>query len=125
MNIIIKTIPHQNHRYETVGDWWFNRDGDLEVRVSKMGNWRYESLVALHELVEVLLCKHERISTASVDAFDIAFEKKRNAGNTDEPGDDAKSPYRIQHGIATGVERIVAALLGVDWNKYEAKINSL
>jgi hypothetical protein len=90
-----------------------------------MGSWKYEALVAVHELVEVLQCSYLRISTASVDRFDIEFEKKRKPGNTDEPGDDARAPYRVQHGIATGVERILAALLGVNWNKYEAKINSL
>lgn len=124
MNVIIKTIPHRQHRYETVGDWW-SEGKTLHIRVSEMGSWKYEMLVAVHELVEVLQCKHLRISTASVDKFDIAFEKKRKPGNTDEPGDDSRAPYRVQHGIATGVERILAALLGVDWNKYEAKINSL
>ena len=124
MNVCIKVIPHKEHRYETVGDWWFE-GGNLFIRISEMGNWRYEMCVTIHELVEVLLCKHCKISTSRVDKFDIAFEKARKPGNTDEPGDDARAPYRVQHGIATGVERIVAALLGVDWNKYESKINSL
>lgn len=125
MNICIKTIPHSQHRYETVGDWWFDKSGALQIRVSDMGNWKYEALVAVHELVEVLQCKYLRISTASVDKFDKEFERVRKPGNTDEPGDDSRAPYRVQHGIATGVERILAALLGVDWNKYDAKINSL
>jgi hypothetical protein len=124
MNVCIKVIPHNQQRYPTVGDWWFEGK-NLYIRVSAMGNWRYEMCVAAHELVEVLLCKHEKISQRSVDEFDIAFEQARKDGNTDEPGDDSRAPYRVQHGIATGVERILAALLGIDWNKYDAKINSL
>jgi len=125
MNVSILIIPHDKHRYETVGDWWWDADGNLQIRVSKMNNWRYEMLVAVHELVEVLLCKHSKVSEQSVTKFDIKFEAARKEGNTDEPGDDSKAPYRSQHGIATGVERILAALLGVDWTKYGAKINSL
>lgn len=125
MNVIIKVIPHKKQRYPTVGDWFFRKNGDLVICVSSMNNWRYEMLVALHELTEVLICKHKKISQKSVDRFDISFEKKRNPGNEDEPGDDLKAPYRDQHCIATGIERILAAELGVAWKTYEAKINSL
>ena len=92
-----------------------------------MDNWRYELLVALHELVEVLLCKHSKISQKAVDKFDMMFENEREQGlhGTEEPGDDPDAPYKVQHCLATGVERIVAALLGVCWRKYEFKINSL
>lgn len=124
MNVDIKVIPHSRQRYPTVGDWWFERK-NLSIRVSEMGNWRYEMLVVVHELVEVLICKHEGITQKQVDRFDIAFENARKPGNEDEPGDDARAPYRIQHGIASGVERICAALMGVDWNKYDTKVNSL
>ena len=125
MNITIKTIPHKEHRYETVGDWWFTKNGDIQIRVSKMDDWRYELLVGIHELVEVVLCKWMGVKQTSVDAFDIVFEKRRKKGNTDEPGDDRCAPYRFQHCIATGVERTMAALLNVYWTEYEEKINSL
>lgn len=125
MNVRIKVIPHRRQRYETVGDWYFAKNGDLEIRVSSMKNWRFEMLVALHEMVEVLICKHKGISQKSADKFDMAFEEKRKPGNEDEPGDDGKAPYRDQHCIATGVERILAAELGVGWKKYDAKIQSL
>ena len=55
----------------------------------------------------------------------MAFEKARKKGNEDEPGDDPRAPYVVQHCIATGVERILAALLGVSWKRYEEAINRL
>ena len=125
MKINIHTIPHNLQRYPTVGDWWWENNGDLQIRVSKMSDWRFETLVAVHELVEVLLCKKDRVSQQSVDGFDKAFEAARKPGNVDEPGDDIKAPYRKQHGVASGVERILGALLGVDWNKYADEVESL
>ena len=82
-------------------------------------------LVAVHELVEVLLCKHRGITAAKVDAFDKAFEKARKPGNEDEPGDDPKAPYRKEHFFATNIEALLSAELGVDWAKYEREINDL
>ena len=124
MKIVIETIPHKNHRYPTVGDWYWKK-GVLHIKVSKMSNWKYEVLVAVHELVEVMLCKDRGITTAEVDAFDIAFEKARKPGNEDEPGDSPKAPYRKEHFFATNLEALFSAELKVDWAKYEKEINSL
>lgn len=124
MNITIKTIPHSQQRYPTVGDWWFDH-GNIEIRVSKMSDWRYEFLVGLHELVEVAFCKWLGISQKAVDRFDMTFEKKRQPGNLDEPGDDPKAPYRIPHCLASGVERIAAGVLGVCWTRYADELDSL
>jgi hypothetical protein len=124
MNICIKTIPHKEMRYETCGDWFYEGE-TLHIRVSKMSDWRYEFLVALHELVEVFLCRYSGVGQKQVDRFDIAYEKKRKEGDESEPGDSTKAPYRTQHCIATGIERIVAAFLGVVWADYDKEIQSL
>lgn len=121
MNIAIKTIPHSHQRYETPGDWFFDSHGNLEIRVSDTKDWRTDALMAVHELVEVLICKHRGITQESVDAFDIQYEKDRASGlhsKSDEPGDDLKAPYRREHCIATAVERLLAAELDVSWNDY-------
>jgi len=125
MRIDIQTIPHSDQRYPTVGDWYYGDDGTWCFRISKMSDWRYEILVAIHELVECVLCRHAGISQYEVDEFDKAFEAARPEGNFDEPGDDPRAPYRIPHCIATGVERIVASFLGVSWKAYDAEVNSL
>jgi hypothetical protein len=123
--INVLAIPHKEQRYPTVGDWWYDEEGVLQIRVSKLSSWRLEALIVVHELVEVLLCKHDRVSTESVDKFDMAYEKARKRGDESEPGDSPKAPYRRQHCVATGVERILAALLGVCWSDYERELNEL
>ena len=128
MNIAVKIIPNSEQRYPTVGDWWFTESGDLEIRVSKMSDWRYECLVAFHELCEVLICKHLGITQEAVDAFDVQFEKDRESGlhsETEEPGDHKDAPYRVQHFIATNCERILALALGVNWADYDNEVVSL
>jgi hypothetical protein len=119
MNVHIKTIPHKEQRYDTVGDWFYDKNGDLQIRVSKMSDGYYEQLVALHELAEALLCDKDNIDEEEVTRFDISFT------GTGEPGDDIKAPYYWQHQVATGLERQLAALLEVDWAAYEKEICGL
>ena len=72
------------------------------------------------------------------DAFDIAFEKERealiNAGGTAEqhadivaaePGDDRAAPYHKEHCFATGIERLMAAELDVAWHPYNKEVTNL
>lgn len=133
MTITIETIPHEKQRYRTVGDWQVDPAGDLHITVSKLSDWRLEALVAVHEFVEVLLCKRAGIKQIEVDAFDVTFEQNRPKSNPheavegeyDEPGDEPTAPYVRQHCIATGIERILAAELGVLWKEYEEELNKL
>ena len=125
MDIIIKNIEHKDQPYDTAGDWRFDSNDDLIINVSDTGNWKYNALIALHELVEVLLCKDRGITTEEVDAFDIAFEEKRGQGNMDEPGDDRKAPYFKEHQVATIVERLIANELKVDWDTYDTEVLSM
>lgn len=120
IDITIKTIPHHLHRYDTVADWEFDqKSGWLTIRVSDMNNWRYEMLVAVHELVEALLCAHGGITQEVVDKFDFAYK------GDGEPGDDPNCPYSGPHSIATGIERILAACMGISWSKYEDALDAL
>ncbi len=125
MKIIIESIPHEEHRYTTVGDWFYDADGTLRIKVSKLSDWRYEALVAIHELVEVMLCKQAGITVAETDKFDKEFEAKRTEDNDEEPGDQPEAPYVRQHCIATGIERLLAAELGVNWKPYDKELIDL
>lgn len=154
MKIVIETIPHEKQRYPTVGDWvcekeWpagemptggkvISQQEVLRIKVSDLGDWRKEALIAVHELIEVLICKHDGVSQEAVDKFDFEFEEKRKVGlecspddaetarlETLEPGDDNDAPYRRQHCIATGIERLLAAELDVSWKEYEDAIYQL
>jgi len=125
MKIEIETIPHADHHYPTCGDW-FEKDGVMHIKVSSLSDWRREALIAVHELVEAMLCKHDGVSEASVDEFDKAYEAARPADDVEsEPGDDPRAPYVDQHCFATGIERLLAARLGVKWNEYADEIESL
>lgn len=125
MKIIIETIPHDQQRYPTVGDWTYDPDGTLHIKVSGLSDWRREALVAVHELVEVLVCKNDGVTQEAVDEFDTNYEKERKPGDESEPGDDPNAPYVRQHCIATGVERILAAELRVNWKDYEEELCAL
>ena len=124
MKLDIQTIPHIQQRYDTVGDFW--EEGDVtHLRISEMSDTRYEMLVLIHELVEYFLCKLAGVDLKATDDFDIEFEKNRVEGNVDEPGDDQRAPYFMQHQLATVVERVFAVMLGVMWKDYEKEVLSL
>ena len=125
MRITLETIPHSRQRYESAGDWREDVSGNAHILVSAMGNDDYEFLVAIHELVEMWLCKKRGITDESVTAFDIAFEEKRQPGDLSEPGDDPAAPYQNEHGVATAVERLMCAALGLSWQEYERTVQGL
>lgn len=130
LHIYIDTIPHAEHRYPTVGDYWDVPAHGIypprtEVRVSDMGNTDYEFLVAIHELIELYLCKKRGISEDSITEFDMEFEKNRPPDNLDEPGNSLAAPYHAEHIFATSIEQLVAAELGVNWDEYDKTVNSL
>lgn len=125
MKIIIETIPHDNQRYETVGDWFYDDYGTLNIKVSELGDWKYEALIAVHELWEVLLCKHRGVNQDDVDKFDRAYEENREEGDESEPGDDNKAPYRREHCSASGAERLLAAEFDILWNDYADAVTKL
>jgi hypothetical protein len=123
-----KVIHQEEHRYETVGDYWYPKGEDghlMEVRVSRMDNADYEFLVFIHELIEAHLCRKREIKEEAISAFDIAFEKLRPEGNEDEPGDSPDAPYQKEHLFATKIERQLSDELGVDWDTYGTKVMSL
>jgi hypothetical protein len=132
MKINIKTIPHKSQTYETCGNWQLtntkNGEPVFSIQVSELGDWRMELLIAVHELVEVALCKQRRITQKQVDKFDLNYEADRLKGlhgEDDEPGDDPKSPYRREHFFATNIEALLSAELGVDWQEYEKRVYAL
>ncbi len=121
LDITIRTILDKNQRYNTSGDYF--RSGETDnIRVSKMGKWQYEMLIAIHELVELALIRNAGIKIKDIDAFDIQFEEERKMGihgQTEEPGDAPDAPYRNQHEIATIVEKIVCSAMGISWQDYD------
>lgn len=126
MEITVEVIDHHEQRYDTCGDWELDvPNKKLRIRVSNLGNWRYNFLVAFHEMIEAILCMDRNITTEMVDQFDIDYEAKRSLEDESEPGDHPDAPYRKEHFFATSLERLMAGELKVDWAKYENEINNL
>jgi len=128
LKISITAIPHADHPYPTAGNYWRPagaQPGELEIRVSRMADRRHEYLLALHELVEAILCEARGIDFDAITRFDIAFERSRADGDLSEPGEAAQAPYRAEHRVAEIIERIAAHELGVDWNDYSRAIARL
>jgi hypothetical protein len=118
VQVVIRTVDHQDQRYPTSGDWMNNPSGSAEIRVSDLGNDDYTFLVALHEFVEWYLCRKRGISQEVVDRFDLDYDG-------DEPGDDPRAPYHREHDFASVIERAMAHELGVEWAAYNARFEAL
>src|SRR4051812_42927292 len=127
LDIHIKTIPHKEHRYPTVGDYWRDKDGSLQVRISDFGNDDHAFLVAIHELIEWYLTEKHGIKEEDITAFDEQFEKELAEGlhpTNKEPGFDPRAPYIKEHTFATTIEKQLAAELGIDWEQYGKELSA-
>jgi len=125
--VVIRVIPHREHRYETVGDYYEVGDGRWVIEVSELGDVRYEFLVVVHELVEWFLLWMRGVKEEEVRAFDEWWEEEARKGNVqvEEPGDDVRAPYYWEHQFAKLVEKMVALQLGVDWEEYKRVLERL
>lgn len=112
--IVIRTIPHADQRYNTLGDWQYRDDNSLIITVSETGDWKSNVLIAIHEFVEVVLCQERGVSQEVVDHFDTHEGKESN-----DPGDLPNAPYRDEHCFAMSVERMVCAAMGMAWAEHE------
>ena len=130
MKITIETIPHAKQRYPSCGDWYFDGDGTLQIKVSEEIGTKSAGLVAIHELCEVFLCSEGlTLPKVALDALVDEVDKfdKEYTGNLvdEEPGDDPMAPYNRQHSIATAVERILCADLGLPWKVHDDAVAAL
>lgn len=124
MHIEIYSIPHDKHRYPTVGDYWQEGNSDF-IKVSAMENPDHIFLVAVHELIEMWLTRKRGITEESISAFDIQYENNRPDGDVSEPGGDPEAPYQKEHQFSTKIERLIAEELGVNWAEYDEVVSSL
>jgi len=105
----------------SLGDYWYEGDA-LEVRVAEYGNTDYETLIAVHEVIEEWLTKRRGLSEPEIQAFDDMWDKEQQAGkhggDMDEPGFDSRCPCLREHTIADAIERVLIAHCGMDINTY-------
>ena len=77
-NITIKVIRDSKQRYETSGDYWIDKRGTIQVRISKSKNWRYEALLLIHELTEMFLCIDRSASLKAIHKRATRVADQRN-----------------------------------------------
>lgn len=122
MKINIETIPHKEQRYRTSGDYYLDKDGTYQIRISSLSTQKREMAVALHEIWEMFEAIVAGVAFHTIDQFDQAFTKKNNI---DEPGDDPQAPYYRQHQKATIAERLFIEDVGDNWQEYEKEVDDL
>lgn len=113
--IIIQFIDHEKQRLGEVGDWYWDKDGDLRVFVTDLGHWRYNFLFARHEMDEAVLCRANEITTEDVDEYD---QRNKGEGDSDSFSGYPGAIYQAQHNDALAAEWQMSRLLGVDWEAY-------
>jgi hypothetical protein len=118
-HINCSVIAHKNQRYETSGDYWRVSPTVWVLHVSRMSDWRFEALVLIHEIVEMVLTTQYNIKWKDIDRFDM------DNPQLDDPGDSKKAPYHWEHKWATRVERLCAWLLDVKWSEYQRDFDKL
>lgn len=133
--VILRETPHDQQRYDTCGDWYTSSGAGLVIKVSHLKDRREMFLIAIHELIEAFLCECAGITEISVDEFDKNFDhtcsfsdgrkSSRMMITNMEPGDSIDAPYYKQHQIASAIERILAAEVGVSWLEYSKHIEEL
>jgi hypothetical protein len=120
MKITIEQIPHDKQRYNTVGDWQYSTNElgglDLSIKVSEMKDFRYFLIVAVHELIESILCKWNGVKESQVDEWDISHPYDI------EPGEIKESPYYREHLVASIVENVLGHELDINWPDYEDEL---
>lgn len=123
MNIHICVIPESEQRKCVSGaDWFFDSNGDLQVRISPLSNWRRECLLGLHEAIEAVICRHRGIPHEAVDKFDLEYESTHTSDLN--AGDDPLAPYVREHCLATGIERILCVALDTSWLDYDKELEN-
>jgi hypothetical protein len=131
VKINIEVIPHKDQRCGITGEWWTDADGIFQVRVSRMGDKRYEALHIVHEIAEwaASLMHPDIMDDKITDAYDEDFLRKRENGELpvklEEPGFGPGCPYGDGHHIGTGFEMILCPIMGVNWTNYEARVDEV
>ena len=118
--IVSDIIPHELQAYDTTGDY-SEHPARWNVRVSQLPDWRYEALVMIHELTEMLLTKNNNVDWKKIDLFDTEGE----GANHPDPGTLQSAPYHSEHMAATKIEKQLAKMLGVNWKKYNKALDRL
>ena len=111
LHISIDTIPQKQHEYATYG----NYKGHIRrrfIEVSELNDWRWEFLIALHELIEQNIALALGLSEAEILAWDLAHLE------SDDPGSLDGCPYKFMHLYAERAEKDMCRMCNWDYEEY-------
>lgn len=122
-DIVIKTIPVEEQRYNTAGDYW-ETETEIHFRISKQQDERSEVAILLHEVTEFFLTKQQGISEEEITAYDLDWEERFKRGDVkaDEPGMENDCPYKDEHETSLMIEKIFCWAAGIDWKKHDEQL---
>jgi hypothetical protein len=124
-NIIIKIVKKGGCRNSQVGDYFYDKKGNLIIKVVNTGNDIYNRAIAIHELWEESLLKVKGVKEETINAFDKKCFKEKRDESVLQYGDQPDSPYRNEHRAAENIERLFIQQCGEDWFKYDEIIDNL
>lgn len=127
--INIKFIPNKQHRYDTSGDYWLDKNGVWQFRISEELGFIGCMLVLFHELAEWFLTQLAGIKEEDITKFDTKTVFKIDPKNGDDPGNSLHAPYHWQHLFGNRLERIIAQQVKkyakFDFGKYNKSFDKL
>ena len=114
------TIEFRNDiKNDQLDDYGINKN-ELWFQIKDTGVELYNLILLVHAMVEYMTTQARGIPLAIIDKFDDRHQ------DSEEPGDEVNSPYRNEHNMAVGIERILCAYMNIPWKVYEeALIKSL
>jgi hypothetical protein len=123
---IIEIVPLNKQRYETLGDYFYDKQGVRHFKITDTGNEFYNDLILVHELIEEILTRAKGISEKTILRHDLEFEKLLKDGKVgpdEEPGEHKNSPYRQEHLLAEIVEKLMLNHLNREtFKEYNSKL---
>ena len=102
----ISAIDNNEQAYNTVGDYGETKPGHWWIKTSKFSSQIYELALAVHEMIELVLCLKAGITDEDILAFDKAHPED------DNPGQLKDAPYHKQHMIAEQIENLIIVMCG-------------
>jgi hypothetical protein len=131
LKLNIEVIPHSEQKAGITGEWWTDEAGVYQIRVSQMGDVRYELLHIVHEVVELAasLTHPEIMSDELTDKYDDEFLRTREADELpeghEEPGFGIGCPYGRGHHLGTAAELMLCPEMGVNWIEYDNHVREV
>lgn len=107
------TVAFMNRMaYDTLDDYGSDRER-IWFEIKDTGVEAYNLILLVHALTEYMLTQSRGLPLALIDKFDAEHP------DSEEPGDEVNAPYRNEHGLAVGIERILCAYMNIPWKVYE------